>query len=152
MHSCVCVCVCVCVCLLGRSVIMNSATRANARETRSKVISTQLFSSFQAYFQHMQQLKMMTNIQAHENISGFWRLWKHLPSPVLHSVTILCCGIILKMAVHTHSLGVVVIWSQSCGWKSLNKMAVLFNNVSFEDEDYTVCVYVSDFQRLKPNI
>ncbi len=31
-------------------------------------------------------------------------------------------------------------------------MAVFFNNGSFEDEDYTVCVYVSDFQRLKPNI
>ncbi len=31
-------------------------------------------------------------------------------------------------------------------------MAVLFNNVSFKDEDYTQYVYVSDFQRLKPNI
>lgn len=84
---------------------MNSITQVSAGETRSKVISTQLFPPSKLIFQHMQQLKMMTNIQAHVRTflasGGFG-------NPALYTVTVLCYGIILKMAVHSHSLGAVV--------------------------------------------
>lgn len=61
---CAFMCVCVCV-FMDRSATMNSITLASAREKRLKVISTQLFLPLLAHFQHMQHLKMMTNIQAH---------------------------------------------------------------------------------------